>query len=172
MSIRNIFKLKDVSRKLAVEEARQILLEEVSDRLGWKLLKSKRCIKKNVGDFVFEINFIFNKWNESYKTIEVGCACFVWCKALEKEANINSIIVNYGIKHERNGWIDISTEKRLAKAIDNICDEMELHILPLSIEFEKDVKNALVLLAEDNNIRKYNVRLDLVDKYIRKDSML
>ena len=41
----------------AVDEAIEKLITSLSEAIGWKYLKSQRCLKKTVGDLVFEIDF-------------------------------------------------------------------------------------------------------------------
>ena len=59
---------------LSVEQATQTLYTRLSEVIGWKLLKSQRCLKRTVGELVFEIDFYSSKWNCSFESVQVNAA--------------------------------------------------------------------------------------------------
>ena len=75
----------------AVDEAIEKLITSLSEAIGWKYLKSQRCLKKTVGDLVFEIDFYSSKWNSSHERVEINAGFSMWNKSYDKKLNVNSV---------------------------------------------------------------------------------
>ena len=73
-----------MEEKLSVEETTQRLYMKLAEAIGWKYLKSKRCLKKCMHDLVFQIDFHSSKWNCSYQSVEVNAEFVLWCKSYGK----------------------------------------------------------------------------------------
>ena len=69
----------------AVDEAIEKLITSLSEAIGWKYLKSQRCLKKTVGDLVFEIDFYSSKWNSSHERVEINAGFSMWNKSYDKK---------------------------------------------------------------------------------------
>ena len=149
----------------SVTEATDRLYQILTEYTGWKFLKSQKCLKKVVGDLVFQINFFTSKWNLSYEHVEVQCECQMWCKKFDKTFNVVSAIGYYSLNPLDERWYDISDETKLAIAVKQICTKLDEAILPLCKIFEEDFLQGVLLLAEEDNFNKYHVRLEFIDVY-------
>lgn len=164
--------VKETPKKLSTQDAQNRLYEAISEHTGWKLLKSQRCLKKTVGDLVFEIDFFSSKWNVPFERIEVNGGFSIFCKKFDKALNINSLVGHSSIKPQNGEWYDISDEKKLSLATEQICHRLNEDILPLCKSFEKDFANTIKLLAEEENFIKYNIRLQFLDAYAGRNYII
>lgn len=154
------------AKLLSVEDATSRLYNALAIYTGWKFLKSQRCLKKTIGDLVFQIDFFTSKWNTSYERVEVQCECQMWCKKFDKELNVNSQIGYYPLNPSNVVWHDISDEQKLSDVIAQISERLNETIMPLSKAFEEDFTSAATQLAEEHNFQKYHIRLQFLDVYV------
>ncbi|MBQ5312010.1 MAG: hypothetical protein ILP19_08245 [Oscillospiraceae bacterium] len=149
---------------LSVEEATLRFYSALTDVTGWKFLKSRRCLKKDVGSLSFEIQFSTSKWNGSYKNVEIN-AVFRLINKDYGTLPVNNVVAYYAYHPELYGadggyWYDISTDESLSASIDDISKRIRGTALWLCSEFEKDRVNAVKLLFE--HFDEYSVSLDFV----------
>lgn len=108
----------------SVEEATQKFFASLAEATGWKHLKSQRCLKKTVGDLVFEINFFTSKWNASHERVEVNAEFWLRCKSYGK-LPVNNVIASMSYHPElyipdAGYWYDISTENKLSASFEDL----------------------------------------------------
>ena len=128
--------IHNIGKALSVEEAVEKLLQQISEHIGWKLVKSQKCIKKTVGDLVFQINLYSSKWNRSYENIEIQCEFQLWCKKFDKNLNTKSQVGYYKFDGDTAEWWEITNDEDLLNTIENLCKQIEETILPLCKQFE------------------------------------
>ncbi len=158
--------ISNKGKALSVKEAVDNLLKQISERIGWKMVKGQRCIKKTVGDLVFQINIYSSKWNRSYENIEIQCGCQLWCKKFDKTLNTKSQVGYYKFAAE---WWVITDSDNLSNTINNLCKQIEETILPLSKQFETDFIEGVKALAVKDIYSQYNVRLEFIDAYAGRE---
>lgn len=162
MRLFNTFKKKD--KLLTVAEAKEKLYTSLSEYTGWKYLKSQCCIRKRVGDIVFDINFYSSKWNVFGEHIEVQCEFAFWSKQFDKICNVNSKIGFVSLQPKNNDWYDIYTEKKLHAAIVDLKGKIDDYAIPLVKRFEDDYCDAIAYLSDDDMRDLYHLRFELFDK--------
>lgn len=161
--------ISNKGKALSVEEAVENLLKQISERIGWKMVKGQRCIKKTVGDLVFQINVYSSKWNRSYENIEIQCECQLWCKKFDKTLNTKSHVGSYKFAAHNARWWVITDSDNLSNTINNLCKQIEETILPLSKQFETDFIEGVKALAVKDIYSQYNVRLEFIDVYAGRE---
>lgn len=156
-------------KALSVKEAVDDLLKQISERIGWEMVKSQRCIKKTVGDLVFQINVYSSKWNRSYENIEIQCECQLWCKKFDQILNNKSQVGYYKFAADNAEWWAITDSDDLSNTINNLCKQIEETILPLSKQFETNFIEGVKALAIKDIYSQYNVRLEFIDVYAGRE---
>ena len=166
-------KMKNIlSNKLSVEEARSKLFSSITSHTGWKFLKSQNCLKRVVGDLVFQIDFFSSKWNQSYERVEIECECQLWCKKFDRTLNVNSQVGYYKFEPSQSEWWDISDEEKLYFTIEQLCKQMDETILPLCKDFEDDFLKAAVKLTEETLFNTYHIKLQFLDFYAGRENII
>lgn len=158
-------------KKLSVEEATGRVYGALAEYTGWKFLKSQCCLKKTVGDIVFQIDFYSSKWNYSYESIEIQCELQLWCKKFDKSANVHSHVGYYTLKPEQKEWWDISDEEQLKFTIEELCKMLDEAVIPLCKEFEENFKDAAIRLADESLFNKYHIQLRFLDVYAGRENI-
>lgn len=149
-----------MEEKLSVEETTQRLYMKLAEAIGWKYLKSKRCLKKCMHDLVFQIDFHSSKWNCSYQSVEVNAEFVLWCKSYGK-VRCNNVIAHMSYQPDGGYWYDISDEGKLTAVFEELRTKIQNTAVCLYTEFEKDVLVATEGLLRDH-FDSYNVQLDFV----------
>ena len=148
MGLFDVFKKRETI--LTVAEAQEKLYTSLSEYTGWKFLKSQHCLRKRVGNIVFDINFYGSKYNVSGQHIEVNCEFEFWNKQFDKTCNVNSKIGFVFFQPENDYWYDVSTETKLNAAIDDIKKKIDAHAIPLVKAFEDDYIGAMTFLSSND----------------------
>lgn len=155
-----------MAKVLSVDEALATLAEQLSQKIDWKYLKSKRCFKKVIGDVVFELNFYTSKWNVSHERVEIRCGLSMWCKKFDKTCNVHSSIGHYGFGPLSGDYYwDIVHEENIPTVVSELYEQMESTILDLCKRFEENVVEAVKYLAQPEQLHKYHIYLDFIDVY-------
>lgn len=148
MGFLDTFKKKE--KILTVAEAQEKIYTSLSEYTGWKFLKSQHCLRKRVGNIVFDISFYSSKYNVSCERIEANCEFEFWNKQFDNICNVNSKIGFVFFQPENDYWYDISTETKLNAAIDDIKSKIVDYIFPLVKRFEDDYCDAITYLSSDD----------------------
>lgn len=155
--------MENADRFLSVEEAMEGLCHYLSEQTGWKYLKSRRCLKKTVGDLVFEIRFYSSKWNLSYQKVEVSCELKFWTKKIDKACTVYSIVGCYQFDPPTGDyWWDISTESRLNETRELLKTAILMDADGLCREFEDNYIEAVKKLMDDKIFDAYHIRLSFI----------
>lgn len=154
---------------LSVEDATSALYNQIAKNIGWKFLKSKKCFKKTIQDLVFEIQFHCSKWNESYKNVEVQCECQMWCKKFDKTLNVKSQVGYYEFVPKAGTWWNISDKNSLQRTAEQLCEQIQNIVIPLSECFERDFTMAAKHLLDDEIFELFHIRFEFIAFYAGKD---
>jgi hypothetical protein len=157
-----------------VTEAQEKLIGMLAESTGWKYLKSGRCLKKKIKDFVFEINFFSSKWNESHKSVEINADFRI---SYKKYGNVTVDNIIAGVEYradkdesEYGYWYDISTEKKLLDVYEELNQKIQKTAVWAADSFERDVKTATESLFRDH-FDELHVRLDFVADILGVDTI-
>lgn len=143
----------------SVQEAQVKLYSALADKIGFKYLKSQRCLKKVIGNLAFYFDFYSSKWNQSGKQVEIEAGFYIYNKKYGKEG-INSVVASKMFRPgaENGYWYDISTQESLESTYNTLLEEFKTP-LDLCTRFEADYISAIKYLYE-NLFDEYNVFLD------------
>ena len=155
MGLLDAFRKRD--KTLTVTEAQEKLYASLSAYTGWKFLKSQRCLRKRIGNIVFDISFYSSKYNASGECIEANCEFEFWNAQFDKSCTVNSKIGFAFFQPPNAYWYDISTETKLTVAIDDIKGKIDAYVIPLVIRFEDDYCEAMNYLSSDEMHALYSL---------------
>lgn len=155
---------------LSVEQATQTLYTRLSEAIGWKLLKSQRCLKRTVGELVFEIDFYSSKWNCSFESVQVNAALSVWNKSYDKRLSVNSVVASLMYTPSGSTWFDITTPQQLDSVYAQLAQRFEDTAVKLAQMFEKD-REAAVKTLLDEHFDEYDLRLDYAAQILGKEAV-
>ncbi len=148
MGILDLFRVKE--KILTIAEAHEKLYTSLSEYTGWKFLKSQYCLRKKIGNIVFDISFYNSKYNASGERIEANCEFEFWNRSFDKTCNVNSKIGFIFFQPDDEYWYDISTETKLNAAIEDIKKKIDVYASPLVKRFEEDYWGAMAYLSRDD----------------------
>lgn len=140
-------------------EQQEKLCNMLAEYTGWKFLKSQRCLRKRIGDIVFDINFYSSKYNLSGEGVEVNCEFEFWNRKLDKVCNVNSKIGFVFFRSENNNWYDITTERRLMSTCDELKAKIDEYVIPVCKRFEEDYGSAIKYLSNEDMQEVYSLRM-------------
>lgn len=155
MGLFDVFKKEE--KVLTIDEVQEKLYTSLSEYTGWKLLKSQRCLRKRIGNIVFDICFYSSKYNVSGECVEANCEFEFWSKEFDKICNVNSKIGFVFFQADNNYWYDMSTETKLNDAIDDIKKKFDDYVIPLIKVFEKDYCDAITYLSSEDMQELYQL---------------
>lgn len=75
--------IERVRKSMLVDEAMEILYDEIEKTLNWKFIKSRKTFKKVVEDLVFEITFFHQNGINLTKTLKYNVSSDYGVKNLE-----------------------------------------------------------------------------------------
>lgn len=110
----------------SVQEAQVKLYSALADKIGFKYLKSQRCLKKVIGNLAFHFDFYSSKWNQSGKQVEIEAGFYIYNKKYGKEG-INSVVASKMFRPgaESGYWYDISTQESLESTYNTLLEEFK-----------------------------------------------
>lgn len=154
----------------SVEEAQTKLYTALAETIGFKYLKSQRCLKKTVSDLVFEIDFYSSKWNRSGESVKIEASFVIMCKRYGKE-RINNVIAEkwYRPGPESGYWYDVSTQSSLEATYERLKEELAIAV-DLCHRFETDHISATEYLFAEL-FDEYHVKLDFVAETLGIDKV-
>lgn len=147
---------------MEVKELIDSINESIAQEIGWKYLKSKRCIKKTLGKLEFKINCYSSKWNRKDEGVEVNWEFCLWTKEYDKTVNINSVVCRYSIQNGKEYWYDITTQEKRREVFEIVIEEIKKTAAFLYEQFEQDYRSAVRLLLKEEYFDKFHVQLDFL----------
>lgn len=178
---KNIFKKKKTA--LPVKESIQTVMMMITERFsdeGWKYIKGRREIKKNVGDLNFIVAICSSKWNTQGQTIRLQFSASVECKKY-KVPQKHLLIYTYEPLDSKLAdgykWYDITYQENFENVVNDICFQLSGSIVVLAREFERDFIAAGIKLARDGLLYTYDsifnddshndyISIRFIDEYI------
>lgn len=146
------------AKKLSVEEAKQQVYDSLAAYTGWKFLKSRQCLKMQIKDMIFEIQFYASKYNCSYESVEINCDFNIWCRKFDKCCNVKSIIGCYSFRPENGYWYDISDEEKLEKVLTELKEKTKEYVLSITDKFEDSYEKGIEYLANPELQEPYHIK--------------
>ena len=163
MGLLDAFRKRDMI--FTVAEAQEKLYASLSAYTGWKFIKSQRCLRKRIGNVVFDISFYSSKYNASGECIEANCEFEFWNAQFDKSCTVNSKIGFVSFQPSNAYWYDISTEVKLTIAVDDIKKKIDAYAIPLVNRFEGDYSNAINYLSSNEARVLYSLdKFDVFEK--------
>lgn len=163
-------KMDEGNMLYSVDEAQTKLYSALAEAIGFKYLKSQRCIKKVVDNLIFEFDFYSNKWNKSGEKVNIEAAFVIMNKKYGKQ-RIDCVIAEkmYRPGAESGYWYDISTKNSLENTYHILLEEFKTAV-DLCARFEADYNLAVKYLYE-NLFEEFHVFLDFVADTLGMDAV-
>lgn len=156
-----------------VNETTEGFIRRISDEIGWRYLKS-RCLKIQLDDLRFEVQFHSSKWNSSgggEESIRINASFFLWSKKYGKACNINTVVADMEYENGGDYWYDISFPKQSEKAYRLLCGEIRDTAVKLYEMFKEDKAAAAEWLLKEPQFKLFNVRLGFIADELEIDSV-
>ena len=164
-------KLRGTAR-YAEEEAVGKLLKDLAEGLGWSASVPFSCVKKLIGDLVFEIDVHKGPRNRDYELVEVQCECNIWHRKFGRTLSPNSLVGNIPLEPAGQRWILITQTGQLQDAEEALLALIREKVLPLWEDFSKDPTQAVMHLVERDQLQEYDIHLVLIELYAGEDYVL
>ena len=161
--------IERVRKSMLVDEAMEILYDEIEKTLNWKFIKSRKTFKKVVEDLVFEITFFSSKWNKSYENIEIQCEFRLWCKKFGKSYNVNSAVGFFSLNPLNESWWNITTNFHLENTLKCLREIIKSKVIPVLNKFETNVSTAANDFAKEPVFSEYNISVQFIDMYAGRE---
>ena len=145
-----------------VNDTIALFISKLSETTGYKYLKSRRSLKKTIGQIVFEVLFFSSKWNDD-NNIEINVDFRVSYKKYGAASTAYSVVASKSFENNKEYWYDISNESKFDEVMKYFETELQTTAVDLSHRFDKDFTAACQYLLEEK-FKEYNVFFDfLVD---------
>ena len=153
----------------STDEAKQRLYQNLTEYTGWKFIKSQSCLRKREGDFVFDIQFYFSKYNNLEDVVDVQCEFRIWSLALDRNMNVNSVIGVYSMKPKKGSWYDISTQAELDQTVTTIKQKIDQYVFPVVKKKKKSVTEGMNYIGSITRRKTYCTNSLEAFKKLKKD---
>ena len=116
---------------------------------GWKYLKSKHVLKKQVKDIVFEV-YLGTSWHNSSESARIRMWFMSWCKSISTKYCQDSSVMGFRFSPS-NGtdweWWQLITPEEFDYAVKDTSELFEKVMLPLVARFEHDYRGTVYDIA-------------------------
>lgn len=154
-----------------VKERMESFIIDVNQVIDWKYLKSKRVLKKQIKEIVFQIDFYSSKYNNDSR-VEIRSECRAWCRNYDKSLTIKSAIANISFLAEAGYWWDITSEKSREEVFQSMIEEIQTKVLSIVEELEKDYGSGLKKLVCRHGFSAYTNAIQLIDETLGREEAL
>ena len=154
-----------------VKERMEFFIIDVNQVIDWKYLKSKRVLKKQIKEIVFQIDFYSSKHNNDSR-VEIRSECRAWCRNYDKSLTIKSAIANISFLAEAGYWWDITSEKSREEVFQSMIEEIQTKVLSIVEELEKDYSSGLKKLVCRHGFSAYSNAIQLIDETLGREEAL
>ena len=154
-----------------VKERMEFFIIDVNQVIDWKYLKSKRVLKKQIKEIVFQIDFYSSKYNNDSR-VEIRSECRAWCRNYDKSLTIKSAIANISFLAEAGYWWDITSEKSREEVFQSMIEEIQTKVLSIVEELEKDYSSGLKKLVCRHGFSAYSNAIQLIDETLGREEAL
>ncbi|MDE6737674.1 MAG: hypothetical protein K2K07_01070 [Lachnospiraceae bacterium] len=159
---------------VSVTEYIDSFIVDVNNAINWKYLKSRRVLKKEINDIVFQIDFYSSKFNSTGSRIEIKSECRVWCRKYDKSLTVKSGIADIAFMEDKGCWWDIRDEDNRNTVLHSLLQELAAaneYMKNMSVSEQKMIgrfMNGENDLVNERNLR-YMIDYHLIDT---KDQIL
>lgn len=151
-----------------VKECIDSFIMDINHAIDWKYLKSRRMLKKQVNEIIFQIDFYSSKYNDNSR-IEIRSECRVWCRRYDKTLTIKSGIANISFLAEAGYWWDIQKENSRENTFQSIIKEIQTKVLPIVEEMEKDYNSGLRELVYRYGFNAFSNSIQFIDEVLGRE---
>lgn len=151
-----------------VKECIDSFIMDINHAIDWKYLKSRRMLKKQVNEIIFQIDFYSSKYNDNSR-IEIRSECRVWCRRYDKSLTIKSGIANISFLAEAGYWWDIQKENSRENTFQSIIKEIQTKVLPIVEEMEKDYNSGLRELVYRYGFNAFSNSIQFIDEVLGRE---
>lgn len=151
-----------------VKECIDSFIMDINHAIDWKYLKSRRMLKKQVNEIIFQIDFYSSKYNDNSR-IEIRSECRVWCRRYDKSLTIKSGIANISFLAEAGYWWDIQKENSRENTFQSIIKELQTKVLPIVEEMEKDYNSGLRELVYRYGFNAFSNSIQFIDEVLGRE---
>lgn len=151
-----------------VKECIDSFIMDINHAIDWKYLKSRRMLKKQVNEIIFQIDFYSSKYNDNSR-IEIRSECRVWCRRYDKSLTIKSGIANISFLAEAGYWWDIQKENSRENTFQSIIKELQTKVLPIVEEMEKDYNSGLRELVYRYGFNAFFNSIQFIDEVLGRE---
>lgn len=151
-----------------VKECIDSFIMDINHAIDWKYLKSRRMLKKQVNEIIFQIDFYSSKYNDNSR-IEIRSECRVWCRRYDKSLTIKSGIANISFLAEAGYWWDIQKENSRENTFQPIIKEIQTKVLPIVEEMEKDYNSGLRELVYRYGFNAFSNSIQFIDEVLGRE---
>ena len=151
-----------------VKECIDSFIMDINHAIDWKYLKSRRMLKKQVNEIIFQIDFYSSNYNDNSR-IEIRSECRVWCRRYDKSLTIKSGIANISFLAEAGYWWDIQKENSRENTFQPIIKEIQTKVLPIVEEMEKDYNSGLRELVYRYGFNAFSNSIQFIDEVLGRE---
>ena len=116
---------------------------------GWKYLKSKQVLKKQVNDIEMHV-YLGTSWHNSSESVRIRMWFMSWCKSISTKHCQDSNVMGFRFSpsHGENWeWWQLATPEEYEYAVKDTSELFEKAILPLVEKFKNDYKGTVYDIA-------------------------
>ncbi len=154
-----------------VKEYIDSFIMDVNQIIKWKYLKSRRELKKQINELVFQIDFYSSKYNYC-SDIEIRSECRIWCKRYDRSLTMKSGIAGIPFRTDAEYWWDITDENSREKVFLSMIEGIKTKVLPVVEELEKDYSSGLLKLIYRYGFDAFSNSIQLIDEFFGREEAL
>lgn len=149
---------------MSVDETISLFITRLSERTGFKYLKSHRALKNTVGPIVLEILFFSSKWNGE-GSVEINADLRISYKKYGAASTAQSTVAGVSFRPDNGYWYDISDSDKFENVLKQFEKDLKDTAVDIFIRFETDYESACQYLL-DEKFYEYKVELDFLEEVL------
>lgn len=149
---------------MSVDETISLFITRLSERTGFKYLKSRRALKNTVGPIVLEILFFSSKWNGE-GSVEINADLRISYKKYGAASTAQSTVAGVSFRPDNGYWYDISDSDKFENVLKQFEKDLKDTAVDIFIRFETDYESACQYLL-DEKFYEYKVELDFLEEVL------
>ena len=146
---------------MTVDETITLFITKLSERTGFKYLKSRSALKNTVGPIVLEILFFSSKWNGE-GSVEINGDLRISYKKYGAASTAHSTIAGISFRPDSGYWYDISDTDKFENVLNQFEKKLNDTAVDVFKRFETDYDSACQYLL-DEKFYEYKVELDFLE---------
>ncbi|MBD5475492.1 MAG: hypothetical protein HDR17_05840 [Lachnospiraceae bacterium] len=157
---------------VSVTEYIDSFIVDVNNTINWKYLKSRRVLKKEINDIVFQVDFYSSKFNSTGSRIEIKSECRVWCRKYDKSLTVKSGIADIAFMEDKGCWWDIRDADNRNTVLHSLLQEINAKVIRFTMKMENDFKSGLLNLICDYGFSAYSNSMQYIDETFGREEVL